>query len=253
MENFDLIYCKYRINDSISEIPASIIPFYDLTIVLNGKLEYTVNDKKITVNANDAILMPPKTKRQRQEVNGDAEYISFNFNLPEINKELSTIPVLTQNFVDASVTHAIFSCANMQNNFGEYSNLALSGLAQSVVYMLLQRTTKNKLNPITLNIISFIQNHYAEKLTLNYICTSVSYSDTYCDAVFKKDVGSSVINYLIDYRIQKAKEMLVENVLSLKEIAEQTGFEDYNYFSRQFKIKTSHSPLRFRKMFNKKK
>ena len=75
----------------------------------------------------------------------------------------------------------------------------------------------------------------------------MAYSVAHCDQVFKKDVGTSIVRYLIDYRIAKVKEYLIENIMSLKMIAERTGFGECNYLSRQFRRRTGISPLRFRK------
>ena len=50
--------------------------------------------------------------------------------------------------------------------------------------------------------------------------------------------------------LAKAKEFLIENIISLKEIAERTGFGECNYLSRQFRRREGISPLRFRKQFN---
>ncbi|HCU55840.1 MAG TPA: hypothetical protein DIC18_00725, partial [Clostridiales bacterium] len=93
--------------------------------------------------------------------------------------------------------------------------------------------------------------NYRHPITLKKIAGEMSYSVVYCDQAFKKDMGVSVIRYLIDYRIAKVKEFLIENILSLREIALKTGFAESNYLSRQFRRRTGVSPLRFRREFNR--
>ena len=55
------------------------------------------------------------------------------------------------------------------------------------------------------------------------------------------------MNYCTTKRISIAKALLLENKLTIKEIAETSGFQDQNYFSRIFKKTVSMSPLSFRK------
>ena len=57
------------------------------------------------------------------------------------------------------------------------------------------------------------------------------------------------MNYIINEKMEKAKTLLIEGVLPLKEIALQTGFNDYNYFIRIFKKRVGTTPLQFRKAY----
>ena len=63
---------------------------------------------------------------------------------------------------------------------------------------------------------------------------------------FKKNTGSSPNQYLLDLRLNKAKDLLVSTNLSINEIADQTGFDSIHYFSKLFKKKNDVSPKSFR-------
>lgn len=67
----------------------------------------------------------------------------------------------------------------------------------------------------------------------------------YCDTVFKKETGFSIIEYFNKLKIEEAKKLIVERADSLTEIALKLGFEDYNYFSRLFKKHTGYSPKQY--------
>jgi two-component system response regulator YesN len=67
--------------------------------------------------------------------------------------------------------------------------------------------------------------------------------------VFKQETGLSITAYVIKKRIEKAKQLLIERVLTLPEVAERVGFSDYNYFSRVFKKEVGVSPINYRKSF----
>ena len=63
MINLDLIYYKYYVKEKAKAIAPSRIPFYDLTIVMGGTLDYEINGEKITLYENDCILIPPQSLR----------------------------------------------------------------------------------------------------------------------------------------------------------------------------------------------
>ena len=66
---------------------------------------------------------------------------------------------------------------------------------------------------------------------------------------FKKEMGKSIINYLIDVRISEARNLISGSALPLSAISEKVGFEDYNYFSRIFKKRVGYTPRQYRRLF----
>ena len=63
---------------------------------------------------------------------------------------------------------------------------------------------------------------------------------------FQQHTGTSPHQYLLELRLARARNLLTQTPLSVKEIAQQTGFEDEHYFSRFFKMKTGHTPGHWR-------
>ncbi len=97
------------------------------------------------------------------------------------------------------------------------------------------------------DILLFIQEHYAEDITLDQIARTVELSRTYVSGLFKKELGVNLTNYITNYRIEKAKELLRETNLKSYEIAEKVGFFDESYFSRSFKKVTGLSPNAYKR------
>jgi len=98
------------------------------------------------------------------------------------------------------------------------------------------------------DILYFISSHYAENITLNQIAEMVDLSRTYVCGLFKKEMGVNLTNYIMAYRIDKAKELLKTTNMKSYEIAEKVGFPDISYFSRTFKKLTGQSPNAYKKM-----
>ena len=73
-------------------------------------------------------------------------------------------------------------------------------------------------------------------------------SPVYISKIFKEETGESPINYLIKIRLEKAKDILLKDVnSSIKNIANQVGYEDAYHFSKLFKKYYGISPLHYRK------
>jgi YesN/AraC family two-component response regulator len=73
-------------------------------------------------------------------------------------------------------------------------------------------------------------------------------SPVYISKIFKEETGESPINYLIKIRLEKAKEILLnENSGSIKSIANHVGYDDVYHFSKLFKKYYGISPLYFKK------
>ncbi|MDF2651245.1 MAG: DNA-binding response regulator [Paenibacillus sp.] len=97
--------------------------------------------------------------------------------------------------------------------------------------------------------VKFIKGNYNQDISLQEVADHVQLSASYLSSLFKKDLQLSFVEYLNHYRIEMAKDMLVNTHLKSYEIAEQVGYKDDSYFSRIFKKMTSRRPHEFRKQW----
>ena len=116
--------------------------------------------------------------------------------------------------------------------------------------ILADKVKRTEYNPLTLKIIEHIHVNMAKKITLEEIGKITFFSPVYCDSVFKRDMGRSIIDYLLEERINESKKLLVEGSMSLSDISESVGFDDYNYFSRVFKRRTGYTPREYYRIMN---
>ncbi len=95
-------------------------------------------------------------------------------------------------------------------------------------------------------IISHLEQNYMEPIKVGELTKLGSMSESSLLRAFRLSTGHSPIDYLIRLRIRHACNLLREKQLSITEIAFQTGFNDSNYFSRQFSRIMKESPRNFR-------
>lgn len=94
--------------------------------------------------------------------------------------------------------------------------------------------------------LRYIHNHYMEPITLEQLAQTLSYSAKNLSKVFKKETGHSLIDYVIQVRIDHAKELMKNTSATIQEIAESVGYFDRLYFTRIFKKVAGVSPGRYK-------
>lgn len=96
---------------------------------------------------------------------------------------------------------------------------------------------------------SLIHEFYQTGITLEEIAAKLNLTPEYLGTKFHKEIGMTFSNYIKNYRMMKAKELLISTNLKLYEIAQKTGYTDSKYFSRVFKDVTGQLPADYRKTY----
>lgn len=120
-------------------------------------------------------------------------------------------------------------------------------LYQDLRYQLYENPQGQKMNKTVSSIINYISKNYGRNMPLEEIADAVGLSANYICTLFKKEMGVNLFSYIMEYRINRAKELLLSTNLKSYEIAEKTGFSDESYFSRSFKRITGQSPIEFKR------
>ena len=134
-------------------------------------------------------------------------------------------------------------CTNAQDIF----RLLREGVQQQI-QRLREEKSMQETRPIT-EAKRYIQQHYQEALRLEDVSSAVGFNATYFSALFKKETGQNFMDYLTELRINKSKELLCTDDLSIQDVAEMVGYRDLKYFSRLFKKITGVSPSDYKKLY----
>ncbi len=96
-------------------------------------------------------------------------------------------------------------------------------------------------------IKEFIAGHYQdESLSIKDISEHVFLSSSYICTLFKNETGMTLNQYLTEYRIEKAKELLIDPRYKITDISSKVGYSDGNYFGKTFKKQVGMSPSEYR-------
>lgn len=113
-------------------------------------------------------------------------------------------------------------------------------------------TETNKANAELVSYaLAYIEDHYTEKLTMEQIARDCNINYYHFSRLFQQYTHQSFRDYLLHFRINKARKMLLQTSDSVTSIAIECGFETISYFIKKFQEVTGFTPKRFRTEYYK--
>ena len=233
---------------------------YEIFLLCEGQRSFFLSNSLYILNAPTLIVIPPnalhKTEGgpfERYNINVSSAYLD-PFQKDVLNKKSLQIIQLEQ--TQAKILLSLFKeCTDIdaQNKYAKHILKALFSyviveLSKYNVSTLEPRAAANKdIPPLVLKIMEYLHLHFAEKITLEELSENFFISKGALMYNFKKYTNCSLIDFLLNIRITKAKEMLLNTHKSIEEISEACGFSSANYFGLIFKNKEGLSPSAYRK------
>lgn len=105
---------------------------------------------------------------------------------------------------------------------------------------------KDKSNSIIKKALNYIDVNYTSDISLDGVSKEVDVTPYYFSRLFKEELGVNFVEYVTNMRMEKAKELLKKDGLSVKEICVEVGYSDPNYFSRMFKKHEGITPSEYK-------
>ena len=103
-----------------------------------------------------------------------------------------------------------------------------------------------RMSAVAENIRQYIDMHYKEDISLQSVAEKMNYSDAYFCKIFKQCFDKSFIGYLTEYRLERAKQLLADVRINVKDISVNVGYRDSNYFAKVFKRAMGSTPTEYR-------
>lgn len=225
--------------------------FHILEYVLSGEGELEIGDKKYPIKANNTLFLQKGTKHS-----------IFSDSLKPIEKIWIAFSCnyLNSMIVDFSISNGVYFI----DSFPEFKTLSLLSKNESDNSMIY--TIAQNLHSILSGIASSHINVKDDKLllsikvkldsllygkgTLDNITEELGISKATIIRLFKKEYGVTPYKYLLDKKLNMAKEYLKTSQLSIKNIALMLSFTDEHYFTYIFTKKNGFSPSDYRKQYS---
>ena len=221
---------------------------------LKKRIEKTGLPFQVVGEANNGVMALEEIEKKKPDI------LFTDIRMPGYNG-LELLEFLRKKELDTKVVlisgYAEFEYAQSAIRNGAYDYL-LKPIDQDKLQTVLERilgdgstesgNVQELVAPSTIRkIMDEIKEHYTENITLTGLAEKYSISVSYLSELLKEHLQLSFSEYISSKRIQKAKELLADDSLSIEQIAEQTGYNDYFYFTKVFKKNTGISPSKYRK------
>lgn len=238
-------------------------PFTELFYVVDGKGEFNIQGQRFPVKPNDFVIINPQVEHtELSSPDEPLEYIVLGIN----GLSFSNLTPVSE----GGHPFSFFNLRDEQKDILRYLNaMVQEATSQSMSYELV---CHNLLEILLIKIlrhqhfdlevgkqskatkdISFIKHYletyYHESIQLEDLASITHLSRFYISHSFKKEIGMSPMEYLIDIRIKESKILLRTTNYSISQVADIVGFTTPTYFSKQFRKSTGISPTDYREQF----
>lgn len=170
------------------------------------------------------------------------------------NKNLDMLPIRGETGIQKRLLQKIHQLSQLQSQ--QDVELQTRNLLSEIWLLLLEELKNTQLKSSTvknqdriLTMLTYIQENYARKLTLEEIAQACAVSTRECLRCFQTSIRQSPMEYLIEYRIQAAARLLETTNLSVTEIAMRTGWGSNSYFTKMFSRIRGKTPNTYRKEY----
>lgn len=224
-----------------------------------GAGEIQINNKIIQLKKGEGIFIAPLTPHgyHRKTTEWFTSFVTLNGSLAEgINEIVGHEPYIlakeTEDFSFKAWSDRIIAL----HNGGQLDSLQLSVDCYAFLMRIasFRDNSTSQQHPLyqryVVPTIKQIETNYDKVLTVELLSQNVFVSPQYLSRLFQRFLGRSTYSYLMDFRMNRAKEILVNQPwLEIQQISFMVGFNDTSHFIVEFKKNTGHTPLEFRRQY----
>lgn len=254
-----------------SEYPCVPLHWHDeaeFTLIREGICTYQVQLQTFTVKEGDLIFIPPvflhSVGSLEREMVSDTYVFHMNFlgaGMGDICSLQYLSPLTNQTLVPPFVIekeHPLYKDAlDLFTEIDDawntkkpgYELVIKSGLLRLIVLLLPYCTESSKVPVIQTEhtfklktALEYIAMHYTENISIGDVAAACYFSEYHFMRFFKKHVGMSCFDYIKNYRLEKAVELMNEEGMSILDASLSAGFRNLSYFYRAFKEKYNMTP-----------
>ena len=266
---------KGTINENFSYVPMHWHEELEIIFISSGTCDYKIDLSSFIVNKGDLLIVGSQKLHSLSLIpNKNMEWVSFVFNMNML-KSLDSdgtllkyiAPILNGNHeLPIKINKDNIGYSNLLSTFENiiecYSKkeLAYELELKSLLFYFFALLYKNNLitnhenkNILTSkttdkikSVLNYINDHYYENISISTLANLCDYSEYHFMRFFKKHMGLTCIQYINNYRLEKATHLLTSSNDSIMNISLEVGFDNLSYFNKLFKKKYNITPKEFR-------
>jgi len=250
---FSITQCGRTICSPGHAVPQRLYGHYSLHFIMEGAGRYHVNGVTYRLHAGEGFLISPDLPccyTADEEDPWNYMYVSFSGQeLSGMLREVGLSSPVFSFFPDyrfQDLLNAIlFSAADPDCRGLEVNGLFFQ-LLDSLSLCTAGQFPGREDERYVAQAVAYIEDNYAEKITVQEVADRIGINRSYLHKLFTRAKGLSPSRYLLNYRLDRARDMMMHREFSLTEIAVAVGFCDAAHFSKSFTARFDTSPRTFR-------
>lgn len=140
----------------------------------------------------------------------------------------------------------------------EYKDQIIKNLLECLLLTLIRKSSDNYISgdnysTVMQIAISYLKMHFRDDITLQGVASLLGFSSGYFSTLFRKNIGSTFVQFLNDLRLEYSKNLLSYDKFAINEICVMSGFKSYSNFLKAFKNKYGVLPKEYRKSIKRGK
>ncbi len=232
---------------------------YLIHFIIEGRGHYSVNNKTYQLNKGQGFLICPEIVTFYQASNKDPwkySWVGFNGSKAKSYLEYANLSILNPIFTynsDKQLAKVMEKMVSI-NKITKGNELKLLSLLYQFLSLLVEEANIDELNSnnemkltYIKEAITFIEKNYSRKITIQELADYIGLDRSYLYSVFQDALEQSPQEYLINFRLNKACELMNNKKLNIGDISRSIGYNDPLYFSKVFKKVKGLTPTAFRK------
>lgn len=238
---------------------------YELFYLAKGKMRFGVGGEEHVISAGTIVFVEPNVLHYALDMpeHGPRHFYSLLFDITALGQEADPCRIAMESIrinrfltLPGDITSKTEIVTEMIARCDFATELYLKTYLYNILSYILntkqytQLSTLNASKPRSAaavsDVISFIEEHYREKITAEDALAGVSYSKSHIMRLFREITGCSLISYINRYRVEKSCQELLYSSKSIRDIAIDNGFNNVQYFSKMFRTYMNATPGKYR-------
>lgn len=252
-----LCFCGYSKCEPLHSFGPAVRPDYIIHYILKGKGKYHIGETQCCLEAGQGFLIEPNVLTFYQADAGEPwEYLWVGFNGSNVKEYLQDIGLNGVQLIFRSqygaalksvVVNMLQNTTSSVTNQYERQSLLYSFFAilSKDIHISMTRGKAGE-NVYVRRAAEFVRNNYFHRIRVTDIARYVCVDRTYLYELFRKYLHVSPQDYLTNYRLTRAAELLTLTDLTLEEIALSCGYHNAGSFGKAFKAKRGITPAKYR-------
>ncbi len=220
--------------------------FFEFELVLSGKMIHKIGDKEYVLSRGDAYLISSNGFHS-MDFPEETSLVNLGFRAEFVDDALRhfsgiDLRTICGSFSEEEIKQILLLCEQINTELDDRKLLnttIISGIIAQIIIMLLRVSPTKQLpdntNKLVQRALAYINEHFAEDLSLEEIARSLSITPNYLGKIFKSSLGYSFNYQLNKVRLKNACKLLLSTNEKTSEIAKKSGYKTPEHFYLTFK------------------